>query len=220
MKESSHRGLSVLSQLLERDDDVGADPDALPVVTGFGLQGLAERVGTLLAGLQDAEVGVEADVRLDLLGVADDTGTEVLPVGARQDGAGRVARGPVRQRDGSRDGAGVLDPEHLVDVLAGSEVVELQVQVVGVAVRRRSELDRERCRLGRHREVVRRREVRAGHAGSEHHEAHHGNPGEADDGDLEAVLLRGHGCPLSATLRLHSAPRRAHGSPGRFCTGT
>lgn len=220
MKESSHRGLSVLSQLLERNHDVGADPDALPVVTGLGLQGLAERVGTLLAGLQDAEVGVEADVRLDLLAVADDTGTEVLPVGTRQDGAGRVARGPVRQRDGSRDGAGVLDPEHLVDVLAGSEVVELQLQLTGVAVRRRSELERQRCRLARHLEVVRRREVRTGHAGSEHHQADQRRPGEANDGRLDAVLLRGHRRPLPATLWLHLAPYRAYGPPEHFCTGT
>lgn len=187
------------SQLLERDDDVRADLDTLPVVTGLGLQGLAERVGALLARLQDAEIGIEADVRLHLLAVADDTGPEVLPVGAGQGGAGRVARAPVRQRDGRRDGPGVLDPEDLVDVLAGGESVELQVQVGGVAVRGRAELDRERCRLRRHLEVVRRREVGGGRSGSEEHQAHQSSPREGDGGGLDTVLLRGHVCPPPAT---------------------
>lgn len=185
--------------LVERHDDVAADGNTLPVVAGFRLERLAQRVGARLSGLKRTEIGVEADVGLHLLAVVDDAGPEVLPVRTGQRRAGGVAGGAIGQRDRCCHRAGVLDHELTIHVPTGDEVREVEIERAA-HVTRRTELNAQRAGVRRGVSVVAGAVVRERRLDGQCHHSHHG---DTDQGVADGTLRLRVGHVSPSLLRPH-----------------
>lgn len=177
--------------LVEGDRGVGRDDSALPLVRGALIELHVERVGTLFARLQGAEVEVATQLRDrgQRLVVAD-AGAEKRRVGGR-------ARGAVLQVDGrrcdrltelhvGRDGPGVLDVEGLALGLARLQVAEVEVERAGPAAAV-PQVEVQRCRVNGDVALLGGREVRTGRRDDE--AGHHCCGDEATTEGREGELL-------------------------------
>jgi len=150
----------------QRDRDVATEGLALPLVAGGATELDVEDECLRLAGLDDSEVEARGQVghrgERDLSAGRADSDTELVVV-ERRVGGGRVGETGADAGDGG-DRSVVLDVERLSDDLAGSQVVEVEIDrtdgvVVADAEDDGRRVDVDACALG-----VREQRSRSGDA--------------------------------------------------------